>query len=375
MLASILALLLALSSVALAVPVVAGWRRGGRVAARTVTGRSALVAVPIPRGDEPGRALARSIAATAHDGPLSLRVAIPAGEEAGVRWAEEALKAAPALEARVLGAAPSGRSVPRACLAADAVEDPAADVIAVIDPRSCPASRDLARMLACPRDGDGALATAVPVPGGEARALGAAAALAASDLAPLAAAACGPAGASGLLASGTRTAWEAASRDSLAPNRPSLVLAAALQAGRDAVLVPVPAAVAAGREGRVLAEFGSMLWRTVPARTAWVAAALAALPGALAVAILAQGTARTVAWVAVLLAWTARVAAALTWSRRVRGAAAGWVSAAAAPVRDAVALALLLASLAVRRVECGGQRFEVRGGGVWVPFSGRRGEG
>jgi hypothetical protein len=374
MIAAVIAFVLALLSIVLAIPVLAAWVRGRRIVAGRDLGQSVLVVVPLPRGAAPGRSLARSLAAAAHGGPLAVRVACSPGGTEGDRWVEEARRAAPALDARVVTAAPPGRHVPAAWLAVEASRGDASEVVALVDSRVRPTARDLARLLACPGSGGATWVAAVPVPGTGAGAMGAMLATLAGDLAPLVAASCGAEALPTLLAAGTRDAWDAAVRDPLALNRPSLAVSAALRAGPAAALVPVPSALAAGREGQVLRESVAVLWRARPGGTAVVAAALLALPLALVARGTATGSAAAgVAMTAVVLAWTARLAVAATWTRGTRGTGAALASALAAPIRDAAALLVLAVGAASARIEAGGTRFRIRRGGVLVPTADDRG--
>jgi hypothetical protein len=373
MIAAVIALVLALLSIALAIPVLAAWVRGRRVVAGRDLGQSVLVVVPLPRGAAPGRSLARSLAAAAHGGPLAVRVACSPGGTEGDRWVEEARRAAPALDARVVTAAPPGRHVPAAWLAVEASRGDASEVVALVDSRARPTARDLARLLACPGSGGATWVAAVPVPGTGAGAMGAMLAVLAGDLAPLAAASCGAEALPTLLTAGTRDAWDHAVRDPLALNRPSLAVSAALRAGPAAALVPVPSALAAGCEGTVLRQSVAVLWRSRPGGMALVAAAYLALPLALAVRATATGSAAAVAMTAVVLAWTARLAVAATWTRGTRGDGAALAAALAAPLRDAAALLVLGVGAASARIEAGGTRFRIRRGGVLVPTADGRG--
>jgi hypothetical protein len=150
-------------------------------------------------------------------------------------------------------------------------------------------------------------------------------------------------------------------------------VSAALRAGPAAALVPVPSALAAGCEGTVLRQSVAVLWRSRPGGMALVAAAYLALPLALAVRATATGSAAAVAMTAVVLAWTARLAVAATWTRGTRGDGAALAAALAAPLRDAAALLVLGVGAASARIEAGGTRFRIRRGGVLVPTADGRG--
>ncbi len=368
MIAAVIVLVLAIASIALAIPVLAAWVHGRRIVAGGDVGRSVLVVVPLARGADPGRSLARSLAAAAHGGPLVVRVACPPGETGGDRWVEEARRAAPGLDVRVMTAAPPGRHVPAAWLAVEATRGDAADVVALVDSRARPTARDLARLLSCPGSAAARWVAAVPVPGPGAGTVGTILTLLSGDLAPLTSASCGAEGLPTLLAAGTREAWDAAILDPLALNRPSLAVSAALRSGRDAALVPLPTALATGCEGRVLLESAAVLWRARPGRMAGLASVLLALPLSLLAWALARGPAESgIAATAMVLAWTARVAVAATWTRSMRGPGAAIAAALAAPLRDAGMVLALGIAAATTRVEAGGTRFRIRRGGVLAP--------
>jgi hypothetical protein len=367
MFAALLSLSLAMVSVALAVPAVRAFLRGHRATGASAAGRAVSIVVPLVEGGDPGRSLARCLSAAAHDGPRSLRAASLAGDGLAERFADEVRRVDPGADVASLGIEASPRHVPTAWLAAAAVEACPGDLLVLADPSACPTARDASRLWSCAGTGGLSWAAGLPVPSSSGLSPVFTPATVVEDLAPLLAAACGPAALPPLMAAGPRSTVEAGIAQSLALHRPSLADSAARAAGPGAALVPVPVPLSPGRESEFANRWLRPLWRARPLGALWTLAALCASPLSLVTVWAAPGAARAVAVTALLLSLAARWAVTVPWLSATRGRGPAAALAPLVPLRDLAAAVLLLAEATAPRLRLGGARWQVRRDGVLAP--------
>lgn len=348
-----------------------------------VRGRRALAtARPAARGDVvacmPGSAGARaaqvrSLAAAAAEAPLAIQWRCGPGDDPALALVDEARRRFPDADLRAVPAPAPERQVAAAARMRDALGDAGSDAIAHVAAEALPASRDLGLALAAAEDRG--IVGACPGPSSGMEPGEALAARGLCDQAPLLFAIHGAAGLWPLLVAAPRTAWDRAAADPLAANRPGpAAMLAAKASGQPSLLLPMAVGLAPGCIRDVRRRHLQWIVAHQPGRAVLTATCLAALPGALAAALLApSGAPRAVSALALAIAALARAIVSATWTRAALGPAHALRAWFLAPWRDLRTLASLLPAATVRRTRVGGAVYRMTPGGILAPEAPARG--